>query len=99
MESIHVDKLSDTSEIGTPRDYSDDMYRFYFEVGEYQKAAGTIIQNFLGPQNTQSMISLPHGYEVELPIQCIPDLVKELVKGNIGIYQIVRYAKINKKWQ
>ena len=90
--------LYETSKLGTPKDYTEDMYRFYFEVGEYENAAKKIIHNFLGPERSQSMISLPYGYEIELPIQCVPDLIKQLVKENIAIYQVIRFAKTVNKW-
>lgn len=36
---------------------------------------------------------LPYGYECELAIQCVPDIVCELAKENIAVYQVIRYAK------
>jgi hypothetical protein len=44
------------------------------------------------------MIVLAHGYETELPIQCVPDLVRLLSAENIAVYQVVRYAKTNGVW-
>ena len=88
----------ETLEIGPPLDYTSDLYRFYFEVGEYNGIAQKIIANFLGENRFKSVIKLKHGYEIELPMQCVPDLTAELVKANVGIYQIVRYAKLDKIW-
>jgi len=88
----------ESTEIGTPKDYTNDMYRYYFEVGESKSTAQIIIQSYIGPEKSQEMISLPHGYEFELAIQCVPDIVSDLVKGGIGVYQVVRYAKTNNEW-
>ena len=75
-----------------------DVYRFYFEIAEHNGIARRIIENYLGKEKFRSIIRLEHGYEIELPIQCSPELTKELVAGGIGIYQIVRYAKTKKYW-
>ncbi|MBI9044962.1 MAG: hypothetical protein JEZ06_10780 [Anaerolineaceae bacterium] len=98
MKSTDAKPPYETLEIATPRDYTSDMYRFYFEVGEYQGSAKTIIQDFLGPEKSKSLVSLPHGYEIELAIQCVPDLIQNLVNDGIGIYQVIRYAKLAKDW-
>jgi len=39
------------------------------------------------------------GYELAIPIQCIPDIVRRLVDKNIAVYQIVRGERINESWQ
>lgn len=57
-----------------------------------------IIADFVGPHKAASMIVLAHGYETELPIQCVPDLVRLLSAENIAVYQVVRYAKTNGVW-
>ena len=83
---------------GTPRDYSSEMYRIYFEVGEYEELAKKIIEDYLGPERSKTLITLPYGYECELAIQCVPDIVALLAKSNIGVYQVVRYAKTSDVW-
>ena len=88
----------ESSDIGTPKDYSSDVYRVYFEVSDPHGAAGKIIADFVGPHRAASMIVLAHGYETELPIQCVPDLVRMLSAENIAVYQVVRYAKTNGVW-
>lgn len=98
MKPTNASFPDETSKVGTPKDYTDDMYRFYFKVGEYESTAQNIIRNFLGPEKSQSMISLPYGYEFELPIQCVPDLVDRLVKENIAIYQVIRFARTSGEW-
>ena len=42
------DILNNSNIIGTPKDYTESLYRFYFEVGEYNDLAKTIITDFLG---------------------------------------------------
>ncbi len=93
------DILNNSNIIGTPKDYTESLYRFYFEVGEYNDLAKTIITDFLGSERVADLVSLTHGYEFNLPIQCVPDLVRKLLEENIGIYQIVRFAKVNGTWR
>lgn len=98
MQLNDADPPYESLEIGTPRDYGSDMYRVYFEVSDPQGTAGRIIADFLGEQRAASMILLAHGYETELPIQCVPDIVRMLSTENIAVYQVVRYAKTNGVW-
>ncbi|MEZ8782313.1 hypothetical protein AB6D77_06645 [Vibrio splendidus] len=83
---------------GTPRDYSEDMYNVYFEVGEWEGTALSILESFVGQSpSTSTSTSISHlefGYELAMPIQCVPDLVRLLTEKNIAIYQIVRGNKI-----
>jgi hypothetical protein len=99
MKSTDANPPYETSEIGTPRDYTDDMYFFYFEVGEINDSAMKIIQEYLGPERAKQLRRLPHGYEMALPIQCAPDLVQKLALNNIAVYQVVRYAKSDATWE
>ena len=98
MRSTDAVPPYETQEIGTPRDYTSDMYRFYFEVGEHAGKARNIITNFLGEERAKTLIALPHGYEMDLPIQCVPDLLRDLVQANIAVYQVVRVAKLLTSW-
>jgi len=98
MKSTDAAPPYETLEIGTPSDYTNDVYRFYFEVGEYKGLAGKVIKDFLGEEKFTFVLKLEHGYEIELPIQCVPDLTEELVTKGVGIYQIVRYAKTKNAW-
>lgn len=88
-----------TSEIGTSRDYTEDVYKVYFEVGEYKETALNILATYLGEDKAHSITKLAHGYELEIPIQCVPDIASLLCEGGVGIYQIVRYAKTNSSWR
>ena len=64
------------------------MYRVDFEVGEHEELAKKIIEDYLGPERSKTLITLPYGYECELAIQCVPDIVALLAKSNIGVYQV-----------
>ena len=75
------------------------LYRFYFEVGEYNNLARTVIADFLGPEKAKHIVTLTYGYEFDLPIQCVPEVARKLLKENIAIYQIVRFAKVKGCWQ
>lgn len=88
-----------TSEIGTPRDYTEDVYKVYFEVGEYKESALNILATYLGKDKEHSITKLAHGYELEIPIQCVPDIANLFCEGGVGIYQIVRYAKTDSRWR
>jgi len=47
MKSTDTAPLYERLEIGTPSGYTNDVYRFYFEVGEYKGLAGEIIKKCL----------------------------------------------------
>jgi len=79
-----------TDDIATPKDYTSDYYKFYFELMDYKNIAYEILLLF----TNDKIIKLSYGYEVILNIQMIPDIVKEIASKNIAIYQIIRYAKI-----
>ncbi len=82
----------------TPRDYTPDLYRVYFEVGEFKNTAKNILSKFLETDDPDKIIELANGFEVELPIQCVPDTVRELAQANIAVYQVIRYAKVDGTW-
>ncbi len=84
--------------MGTPKDYTNDLYRVYFEVVDTSGIARKVIDDFLGAERTSGVVALAHGYEVELPIQCVPEIVRLLSAENIAVYQVVRYAKTNGVW-
>ena len=83
---------------GTPLDYSEQLYRLYFEIPDNDGTAERILREFLGSEHSKRLLRLTHGFEFEMPIQCVPDLVRLLTKENIAIYQIVRYAKVGGAW-
>ncbi|USD37293.1 MULTISPECIES: hypothetical protein [Ferrimonas] len=92
-------RSSDTQIQGTPKDYSSDLYRVTFEVAESNGAAKTILTDFLGPEHSRKLIALPHGYQCELPMQCIPELVRNLTMANIAVYQVIRHEQAQGEWQ
>jgi len=98
MKSTDAAPPYETSEIGTPKDYTDDLYLVYFEVGEYQERAKAILESYLGEERKASIQTLAHGYIVEIALQCTPDIVKRLVDENIAVYQVNRFAKSDGRW-
>jgi hypothetical protein len=89
-------KLTDTDpsyvseEIGTPKDYTDDMYKVYFEVADVEEK----IFNLLEIYSYAPIEKLTNGYEAVLHIQMIPDIIRVISSRNIAIYQVIRYAKL-----
>jgi len=88
----------ETLEIGTPLDYTNDVYRVYFEVPGSTHESKKIIAAFIGQERAEKIVTLAHGYEIELPIQCVSDLVRLLTHAYIAVYQVVRYEKTNGTW-
>lgn len=87
--------------VGTPADYSDRLYRVYVEVGEWQHIARDAITALLLDRSrvhpafdfTPAALHVrPHGYEVDLPMQLIPERVRALAECNVAVYQVVRAA-------
>lgn len=99
MKSEHANLPFDTDEIGSPRDYSESLYRFYFEIRDVEGTAEKILREFLGDLHEKHQQKLTHGFELNLPIQCVPDLVRLLTQHNVAIYQIVRYARVGGSWR
>ena len=98
MKSNDADPPYETLEIGTPRDYTSDIYKVYLEVGKTDDVILNILTDYMGVDKARNIIVLTHGYELELPIQVIPEVVSLLSKNNIAVYQVVRYAKTNSTW-
>ena len=53
-----------------------------------------LLREFLGIAHAAQLQRLTHGFELMLPIQGVPDIVRLLKRGNVAVYQIVRYAKV-----
>ncbi len=88
---------------GTPDDYGDTLYRVYFEVGEWEGIARDAITAFLVERASDNpafdfdaslLHARPHGYEVDLPMQLIPEVVRALAERNVGVYQVVRLGGV-----
>lgn len=84
---------------GTLRDYSEDMYKVYFEIGEWEKVGLNVLTSFVGDTHSKHILHLEFGYELAIPIQCIPEVVRLLSQKKIAIYQIVRGEKIEETWR
>ena len=67
MKSTDAQPPYETLEIGTPLDYTSDMYKVYLEVREHDG----------------------------LVLKILTEVVRLLSQNNIGVYQVVRYAKTN----
>ena len=85
--------------LGTPKDYSVHMYIVYFELGDWEGIALDILTSFVGDSHSKNILHLEFGYELAMPIQCIPEIVRLLSQKNIAIYQIVRGEKIAENWR
>ena len=99
LKNTDAEPPYETLEIGTPLDYTSDVYRVYFEMSDSTREAKKIISAFIGRERAEKIVTLAHGYEIELPIQCVPDVVRLLADANIAVYQVVRYAKTNGTWK
>ena len=84
---------------GTPRDYSEDMYRFYLELADCSDAVKQMIEEFLPQHHAARIVDLKYGFEFEMPIQCAPDLAKHLMSMNVAIYQLVRLSKTKSEYR
>lgn len=98
MKSTDAVPAYETSEIGTPKDNTEDLHHVYFEVGEHQEKAKRILGDYLGEERIGTIQTLAHGYIVEIAVQCTPDIVKRLADENIAVYQVNRFAKNNGSW-
>lgn len=99
MSAVDPSNQSDATSIGTPLDYSESVYRFYLEVADCRPATRRLIEEFLPEHHAERIVDLDYGFEIEMPIQCAPDLIRLLSNDNIAIYQLVRLAKTNGRWR
>ncbi|WP_256775680.1 MULTISPECIES: hypothetical protein [unclassified Stenotrophomonas] len=85
--------------LASPADYSDVLYPVYFEVGEWQHVVRDAMIAFLVQRSDghpafhfapDALRTTAHGYEVDLPMQLIPEVVRALAERNVAIYQVVR---------
>ena len=99
MAAADPSNQSDVTTMGTPLDYSETVYRFYLEVADRRAATRRLIEEFLPQHHASQIVDLDYGFELEMPIQCAPDLVRLLSNENIAIYQLVRLAKTKGRWR
>jgi hypothetical protein len=67
-------------------------------VNDHDGKVLKILTDFLGEAKAEQILKLAHGYETEMPIQCVPDVVRLLCEENIALYQVVRNAKTGQTW-
>ena len=85
--------------IGTPGDYSENLYQFYLELADCSPNTRHLIEDFLPQYHALRIADLDHGDEFEMPIQCAPDLVRHLLDRNIAVYQLIRLARAKGHWR
>lgn len=84
---------------GTPRDYSENMYRFHVELADNGVAIRRILEAFLPRHIAMRLVELDTGFEVAMPIQVAPDLVRYLVHRNVAVYQFTRIGPAEGHWR
>ena len=99
MRSRDVNPRPEGPVIGTPLDYSEDLYRFYLETVDADGTADRVLRDFLGPRHAKRLRRLAHGFEFVAPIQCAPDLIRLLTQENMAVYQLVRQANVEGTWR
>ena len=55
MKNTDAEPPYETLEIGTPLDYTSDVYRVYFEVREHEGVVKEIISDFLGAERAEKI--------------------------------------------
>lgn len=75
--------------IGTPKEYSDNLYLVYIELYQTNDEFREIIS-----QHGKITTELEFGYICEVNMQGIPEIARALALKNNAIYQIVRLAKV-----
>ena len=99
MSSGDASPSSERPVIGTPLDYSEDLYGFYVETVDIDGTAERVLRDFLGPRHAKRLHRLAHGFAFAAPIQCAPDLIRLLTQENIAVYQLVRQARVEGTWR
>jgi hypothetical protein len=99
MTSRDADPPSDRHATGTASDYSEDLYRFYLETADLSELPEQILRCFLGPRHAERLRRAPQGFEFVAPIQCAPDIVRQLTLENVAVYQLVRHEKVDGQWR
>lgn len=87
------------SAVGTPADYSDALCRVYVEAGESDFIALDAITAFLVERSAdhpafhfvpEALRARDHGYELDLPMQSIPEGVRALAAAKVAVCQVRR---------
>jgi hypothetical protein len=89
---------------GTPSDYSDTLYRIYVEIADHGDFGKRVIERFLSTRGrdipglqfeADGLQRIADGYELHLPIQLVPELVRELGRENVAVHQVVRLGPVD----
>ena len=75
---------------GTSQDYSDTSHRVYFEFFDPDGLPSVVLKEWLGAKRFAAAARLSYGFEIDMPIQEVPDLIRRLAKANVAVYQVVR---------
>lgn len=76
---------------GTPFDYSDDKITVYFEIVKHPIYT-KILESFDFIENFEIKY-LEHGFEVEIAIQNIPQVISYLTENKVPIYAVIPKSK------
>lgn len=67
-----------------------------FEIGEFEGLGKGIIERYLASNghraDTKSYLlrTVQYGYELEIPMQVIPEIIQALSRERVAVYQVVR---------
>jgi hypothetical protein len=82
------------NKIGSPLEYSDNLYLVYIEVFKTTDEIHKIIS-----KHGKIVQEIEFGYLCELHMQAIPEITRSMSLENHAIYQIVRLVRLNKNTQ
>ena len=88
----------DSADNGNLTDYSHTLYLVYFEVAEVNSIAQQVILQHIGADRESSLKKVDFGYEVALPVQVIPEIVRDMSAQGVAVYQVVRKGKLEGLW-
>ena len=95
--------MHDTHTAGTPMDRTDALYRVYLEIGDHARFGRGVIETFLSARrhDIPAMASTalviedrPHGHVVTVPVQLVPEIVRELGRHDVAVYQVVQLGRV-----
>lgn len=89
MENNDYDFLQ--NKIGSPLEYSENIYLVYIEVFKTTDEIHEIIS-----KHSKIVQELEFGYLCEVHMQGIPEIARSLSLKNHAVYQMVRLVRLNK---
>jgi len=75
--------------LGSPRDYSSNVFETYFEFYSRTNDIKSIINKYCTIVKEVDL-----GYITHCEMQKIPEIIRDLAQNNHAVYQVVRIAKI-----